>query len=268
MAGLRAARAAGVCWVEFDVRLTIDGRCILLHDDTIDRTTDGTGAAADLSLAELAVWDAGGWFAPEFSNERVPTLEEAIDLLSVLGLGANIEIKANPGEERETGRVVGSLLAAAWPLEAPQPLISSFAPESLAGVRDVAPDLARGLLLGALDENWHETVHTLGCSTVHCDHAHLTRYKARDVAAAGLPLLSYTVNHAGRAEELWSWGVAAVFSDMPNRLLETAGALEVPEAGFPAALDVQLPSPRVLRKPHIAGTSLPRDTAEKLGPGV
>src|SRR5579859_520454 len=75
LAGLRRAHALGASWVEFDVQLSRDARCILLHDDTIDRTTSGRGKAAAMELDALRRVDAGAWFSPEFTGERIPTLE-------------------------------------------------------------------------------------------------------------------------------------------------------------------------------------------------
>ena len=81
LAGLRRAHELGAAWVEFDVMLSGDGVPILIHDETLERTTDGHGAVPDHGLAAIRELDAGAWFAPAYAGERVPTLEEAIDLL-------------------------------------------------------------------------------------------------------------------------------------------------------------------------------------------
>ena len=97
LAGLRRAHAVGCKWVEFDVRMTADGELILLHDDRLERTTDGRGKARKLSLAAIRRFDAGAWFDPQSVGEPVPTLCEVIAVLSELGLGANIELKSERG---------------------------------------------------------------------------------------------------------------------------------------------------------------------------
>jgi glycerophosphoryl diester phosphodiesterase len=222
LAGFRAAKQLGIAWVEFDVRLSADGRCILLHDDTIDRTTDGSGMAAEMTLETLAAFDAGSWFDKHFAGETIPTLEEAIDLLGELGLGANVEIKPHPGAAVETAEAVCHVLAASWPSALPPPLLSSFTYEALEAVQRVAPDFARGMLTARIKEDWRERAEAVGAATIHCDHTHLNASRARAVRAAGYPLLAYTVNHAGRAQELFGWGVSAVFSDAPD---ETARAV-------------------------------------------
>src|SRR4029077_10733853 len=95
LAGLRAARALGCGWVEFDVRLTGDGALVLCHDPRLDRTTDGKGWVSARTLTAIRQCDAGSWFAPSFAGERVPTLDEALVLAAELDLGANVEIKAD-----------------------------------------------------------------------------------------------------------------------------------------------------------------------------
>jgi glycerophosphoryl diester phosphodiesterase len=218
LAGFRKAQALGVAWVEFDVRLTADGRCILLHDDTIDRTTDGSGVAAEMTLDQLAAFDAGAWFDLSFAGETIPTFEEAIDLLGELGLGANIEIKPHRGAEVETAEAVCRILATSWPAALPPPLVSSFAYPALEAAHRTAPALARGLLLSRVNDDWRDLAEAIDASTIHCDHVRLTEKRAKEIRAAGYPLLAYTVNHAGRAHELFGWGVTAVFTDAPDRL--------------------------------------------------
>src|SRR5204863_4134011 len=115
LAGLRRAKALGCSWVEFDVRLTADNQPVLLHDNRLERTTDGRGRVSAMSLAAVRRHDAGQWFHSSFSGERVPTLEEALMLLAELGLGANVELKAARGKEAVTGAVVAEVLARTWP---------------------------------------------------------------------------------------------------------------------------------------------------------
>jgi glycerophosphoryl diester phosphodiesterase len=220
LAGLRQAKALGCRWVEFDVRLTADGRAVLLHDNRLRRTTDGRGKLTELSLAALRNYDAGGWFGPPFAGERVPTLEEAIALLAELGLGANVELKAARGRETETGAVVAGLLARLWPRELPPPLVSSFHRRALAAVRASAPAIARGVLFRAVPRNWRAIADSLGCATIHADHLSLRQALVSKIRGSGYPLLAYTVNDPGRAQILFDWGVTGIFSDAPRLLLD------------------------------------------------
>ena len=219
LAGMRMARELGARWVEFDIRLSADGQCIALHDDTIDRTSDGRGEAVHLSFAALRRYDAGAWFDKRFAGERIPSFAEVIDLLGTLGLGANVEIKPAAGQEAATARAVAATLQDTWPAHLPPPLLSSFSPVALAVARDAAPGIARGHLFGRLTANWRAEVERLGCTTVHCDERRLDRATARAVIADGYPLLAYTVNRPERARELLGWGLSAVFTDCPDRII-------------------------------------------------
>jgi glycerophosphoryl diester phosphodiesterase len=218
LAGFCMAAALEVEWVEFDVRLTRDGRVILLHDDRLERTTTGRGPAAALTFAEIRRLDAGKWFGTDFVGQPVPSLEETIDLLARLKLGAVIELKPAPDAEAETGRAAARLIAERWPASLPAPLISSFKPAALAAARDAAPQLERALLVGKVPRDWQERMEELGCSLLHADQRRLGAATAEEVRAAGVPLFAYTVNLAERAQELFAWGVDAVFSDCPDRL--------------------------------------------------
>jgi len=222
-AAFRRGAALGVDWVEFDVHLTADGVPVVIHDDTVDRTTDGKGKVAALTLAELKCLDAGAWFDPGARGERIPTLAEMLDLLGELGLGAVVEIKPSPGAEVATAEATVELLREHWPETLPPPLVSSFERAALERAHLVAPGVARALLVHDLPRNWQREVDQLGCSAVHASERGLKVEDVMEVARAGLPLFAYTVNDARRAKELFSWGVAAIFGDRPDLVLPVAG---------------------------------------------
>jgi glycerophosphoryl diester phosphodiesterase len=219
LAGFRLAAGLGAAWVEFDVRLAADGTCIVLHDDRVDRTTDGSGEAAQMTFAALRRLDAGAWFGAAFAGERIPSLSEAIALLANLGLGANIEIKPAAGAAAATARAAVAIVQREWPASLPPPLLSSFAPEALAAARTAAPGIARGLLVGSLSSDWRSRAEAVGAVAVHCDQRRLDRAQARRVIEAGYPLLAYTVNLPARARELLGWGLSAVFTDRPDAII-------------------------------------------------
>jgi glycerophosphoryl diester phosphodiesterase len=223
LASLRKAHELGARWVEFDVKLTHDGRPILAHDDRLERTTDGRGRFADKTLAEILKLDAGSWFAPAFAGERVPTFEDALALCRELGLGINVEIKPCPGREIATARVAAETLLEHWPDTLPTPLISSFAPACLAAAREVAPALPRGYLAGRLPRRWQEQLAAYGCSTLNLNQRWLGPRQRAAVVASGVPLLLYTVNDPRAAREQLAHGVSAVFTD---RVGEVLAALE------------------------------------------
>lgn len=190
-----------------------------MHDDTLNRTTDGTGAVAETDLAALKTLDAGSWFGPEYAGERIPTLTEIIGELETLGLGANVEIKPTPGRAPETGRVVAEHLAANWPSSLPPPILSSLEREALAAAAGIAPRFQRALVVRSLRGDWKSGLEALECGALHCRHRRLRKAGAEAILEAGYGLRCFTVNDPARARTLFGWGVQAVFSDYPDRLL-------------------------------------------------
>jgi len=218
VASLRRAGELGASWVEFDAKLTRDGVPILMHDDTLKRTTDGRGAVADTTLAEIKALDAGRWFSPDFAGEPVPTLDEAMDALAARGMGANVEIKPCPGQDAETGTAVARALAARWTGMQKPPFVSSFSGEALAAARAAAPEVPRGLLAEKFPDDWGAQLAALGCATFHLDHRRITADRVRAIRQAGYRVLAYTVNDAARARTLLDWGVESVMTDYPERI--------------------------------------------------
>lgn len=214
LAGFRRAAAEGVAWVEFDTRLAADGP-VVLHDPTLDRTSSGRGPVRALPIAALDGIDCGRWFGPAFAGERLPTLAQALDAVAGLGLGANVELKAEPGLETELARAVAEAVRAVWPAPG-RLLFSSFSQPALAALADLVPEIPRGLLVGELPPDWREAAERLGCVSVHPDHRKLTPAGVRAVKEAGFLLAAYTVNALPEARRLLSWGVDSIITDRPD----------------------------------------------------
>lgn len=238
LAALRRAKALGCRWVEFDVRLAADGEIVLLHDDRVERTTDGRGKARSLPYAAIRALDAGSWFSAAFAGERVPSLDDAITVLLELGLGANIELKAGHRDAAATGAAAADLIARRWPPGLPAPLISSFVPEALAAARERAPAIARGLLVRAPAGSWRSLATTLGCRTIGADHRLLRPASVAEIRKAGYSALAYTVNDPARARELFDWGVASVFSDVPHVILAGLPDGQAPQEAVAATEEI------------------------------
>lgn len=213
LAGLCVGSGFGHTMVEFDAKLSADNVAFLLHDDTVERTSNGRGAAAQLRYAQIAAFDAGSWCDPRFEGEHMPTLAEAAQCCRDEGLAANVEIKPCPGREVETGRIVGAETARLWRGNAVPPLLSSFSFEALAAAREAAPDLPRGLLFEHVPDDWREQTAALGCVSLHASHRHLDEALVRSIKDAGLFILAYTVNDLERARLLASWGADTVCTD-------------------------------------------------------
>lgn len=206
LAGLAAAARLGCRGVEFDVMLSADGVPVLMHDDTVDRTTDGIGAVRRLTFAELRRLRIGA--------EPVPLLSEALRRCAELGLWANIELKAVAGgDDAELGSVVGGMLARAWNGRG---VISSFSLDALLAARSQASRHAHALLFEALPGDWRKRVAATGAVAVHLDAGRLDVRDLAELCAAGLTVACYTVNERDRAKALYAAGVAAVFTDRPD----------------------------------------------------
>ncbi|MEO3432431.1 glycerophosphodiester phosphodiesterase [Inquilinus sp. CAU 1745] len=219
LAGFRKARELGATMIEFDAKLSRDGVPVLIHDETVDRTTDGSGAVRDMDVDELRALDAGGWFGPEFAGERIPTLEEGLRLALEIGLAVNIEIKPCPGREIETARIVLETARALWPADKPAPLISSFALASLEQSTLSAPDWPRGYLIWDRPDDWRENVRRLTPATLNVGHERETPESLADYIDTGLPVLAYTVNDPARARVLLDLGVSSIITDVPDLIL-------------------------------------------------
>jgi glycerophosphoryl diester phosphodiesterase len=213
LAGLRKAAQLGFGGVEFDVMLSADAVPVIIHDETLERTTNGRGAVAETPYAALARLDAGSWFGAGYGSEHVPSFEETGRLCVELGLWANVEIKPSPGFERETGAAAARLAKALWRNASSAPLLSSFQAAALEEARAAAPELDRGFLTDRVGPDWRAEAARLGCVSVHTNFKHLTAARAKEIRDAGYWLLCYTVDDPDTARKLFSWGVDAIFTD-------------------------------------------------------
>lgn len=220
---LRKAHALGILWVEFDAMLTSDGMLIVIHDETLERTTNGHGLVAETSYKQIMQLDAGVWFGEEFRGEKIPTAAEFLAEAERLGLGVNIEIKPTYGKDIETAFAVVQLLQNYGFNKRMNLLITSFSMESLAIVHALDSKLPTGLLLNQWIIAWHDILEQLNCVSLHLNHKILNPAIVQEIKKSGRLTLAYTVNDLERAAELYEWGVDAIFSD--TLLLGTENAM-------------------------------------------
>lgn len=214
LAAFRLGASRGFRMMEYDVKLSADDVPILLHDDTLDRTSDGNGRAADYRFSELARHDFGGWHSPAYAGEPVATLYGIAAYTRANGIHSNIEIKPTTGMETHTGERIALLARQLWAGASLPPLLSSFSETALAAARDAVPELPRALLIEKeLPPDWRERVSWLGCCGLNLNHRYTTQDIVRQVRDAGLSLAIWTVNDPARAQELLSWGCNAIITD-------------------------------------------------------
>ncbi|MDC4232231.1 glycerophosphoryl diester phosphodiesterase [Actinomyces sp. B33] len=220
IAAFSKAMEAGATWIEFDVDVIADGSLIVIHDDTLDRTTNGSGRYYGLDYSAIRRLDAGAWFSDTYRFERIPEAADVISFANASHLGMNLEIKPCYGgmELRET--LVENLRVAVSQVADPSRLIvSSFDHEALARFHRACPQIALGWLFerhGQPGPTWQEGAADLGCVAVHPSVEGLTRAEVEQIREAGFDCNVWTVNDVDRAIELASWGVTGVFTDRPQ----------------------------------------------------
>lgn len=188
LAAIDVGARYGHTMIEFDAKLSKDGQIFLLHDDNLERTSNGWGVAGELAWDDLLKVDAGSWFSREFKGEPLPLLSQVAERCRRHGMMANIEIKPTTGLGPQTGKVVA--LAA----------------------RDLWQGMT-GLLLDEWRDDWRELTTRLGCVSIHLNHKLLDAARVASLKQAGLHILVYTVNKPQRAAELLCWGVDCICTD-------------------------------------------------------
>lgn len=218
LAALKHGHMLGYRMAEFDVKLSADGVAFLLHDATLQRTTNGRGRADALTWRELAQLDAGSWHSRPFAGEPLPTLAAVAHYCRANDVDINIEIKPTPGRERETGAAVALDASLLWSETATPPLLSSFSELALAAAQEVAPDLPRAFLFSRLPIDWRERCMALGCVAVDVKHTALRPKVVEEAHALGLAVVAWTVNEPARVKLLGQWGVDTIITDAVDRL--------------------------------------------------
>ena len=221
LAAFRLGASHGYRMFECDVKLSSDDVPFLLHDPTLQRTTNGVhhlgNGASELAgahaWAALSQLDAGSWHSPTYAGEPLATLDHIAAFILRNAYFLNIEIKPTPGTERHTGEVVAHKVAHLWRDATVLPLLTSFKTDSLRGAGAAAPHLPRGLLLDRLDAGWIETALELGCVAIVCDHVLWDKSSVTQAKSAGFRCLSYTVNDDPAAQRLLDLGTDGIITD-------------------------------------------------------
>ncbi|HEY6353413.1 MAG TPA: glycerophosphodiester phosphodiesterase [Burkholderiaceae bacterium] len=211
LAAFRLGASHGHSAFECDVKLSADGVPFLLHDDTLERTTNGQGVAGQRSWTELSRLDAGSWHSAAFAGEPIASFEAIAAFCCANSLALDLEIKPNPGTETQTGREVGQAVRRLW--RATPVLLSSFKAQALMGARESAPELPRALLLDTLWPGCMQMAASLDCVAVITDHKVMDAPLLAQIHAAGRRALVYTVNDAARASELIAIGIDGIVTD-------------------------------------------------------
>lgn len=218
--GLYRACVLGCQGAEFDAMLAACGTPVLMHDETLERTTVAKGrvdATPWQVLADTALRARDG----SVSAARVPSLAMALQTCLSLGLAANIEIKPAAGADRATGETVAALAEHCWSADARWPLLlSSFSTRALAAAADAAPDLPRALLLETVAPDSLALAQQLGCVALVVERTCLSASLIDAAHQAGLGITIYTENNVERGRDALAAGLDALITDRPDRFLD------------------------------------------------
>jgi glycerophosphoryl diester phosphodiesterase len=214
LAAFELARQEGADALELDVQLSRDGQVVVIHDTTVDRTTDGAGRVADLSLAELQALDAGSSYGEEFAGLRLPTLEEVLAWDTDVFINIELKNYAAPMNDLPARTAAAVLRQGA----AGRVLFSSFNPLALLKVRRVLPETPVGLLAikgaaGAWARSWPAKL--FRPQAIHPHYNDASAALVRRTGRAGWRLYPYTANQPEELRRLYRLGVDGVFTDDP-----------------------------------------------------
>lgn len=222
LAAFRNAIALGMRFVELDVQMTSDAELVVIHDETVDRTTDGTGTVQEHSFEALRQLDAGSWFGPQFAGERIPLLREVLDLCAGAGVGVVVELKSphlNPGIEAKVAALLGEM----WLRGAENIWVISFDHEAIRRMRQLDATVPLGYLY-----DWNVESFVTADNTVQalCPYFMTPVQHPKQVARArelGKFVFVYTVNNREDMQRVAAAGVDGMVSDEPSLLLRVLG---------------------------------------------
>ena len=221
LAAFRAAIAAGADMVELDVHLTSDREVVVIHDDTLERTTDGEGEVAAKTLAELRKLDAGFRFNPRFSGERIPLLAEVLELARGR-IRVNIELKKGKrpfpySMEELADRTLAVVEKAGMTADV---LFSSFDPAAIDRIHAKAPRLPIAVITQKPWQTPEEAGGGRRYPAINSSFRNLNADNVRLARSAGLQVHAWTVNTAQDMEKVIGLGVDGIITNHPGRLID------------------------------------------------
>lgn len=225
LAAIALTKGTGTDWFEFDVGRLKDGALIVIHDDSVDRTTNGSGHLSELITEAARKLDAGSWFSNQYRGEPLPLLSEVIAVANKLGLNMNLEMKSLSASDVEREAFVADVLRQVADMDTSCGLlISSFDHGLLEILHDTAPNIALGYLIEVeelLDPGrpWLADALRLGCADIHPPVDELTSELVGVMRTAGLGVNVWTVNDPNKARQVHSWGATGIFTDEAKRMV-------------------------------------------------
>lgn len=215
LSGMRTAVAFRAALLEIDVHLSRDGRLVVMHDETVDRTTNGRGFIRDLFSREIRKLDAGIRFAGKFKNEKVPFLEDILDFIKGKEVRLNIELKNGPvfypGIERKIAGLIGQYGYH------DKVLVSSFDHQALLKIKKIDPSVSIAILYAHNMVGIEAYAQKLRVAAVHPHHYWVSRGLVRAMHRINIAVNTWVVNSTADFLRLSRMGVDAVGTNYPDR---------------------------------------------------
>lgn len=217
MAAFVAASKLPITGIELDVHLTADRELVVIHDETIDRTSNGSGYVKDYTLQELRAFDFGSWFSSEFEDERIPTLGEILELLAGTNHRINIELKTDVFPYDGIEALVIREVAAFQMTE--RVIVSSFNHESIQIVSQRAPYIEKAALFAEILVDFNGYTAQIPADAIHVSLPTAFRRSIQEALNEGATVRVYTVNDVEYAKQLRQIGVQGLFTDDPEKIV-------------------------------------------------
>ncbi|MBI28559.1 MAG: Glycerophosphoryl diester phosphodiesterase [Alphaproteobacteria bacterium MarineAlpha5_Bin11] len=221
LSGIYAAVLHKTKFIEIDVKISKDKIPVLLHDDTIDRTSDGWGKCSDLNFSELSKFDYGSWFDESFVDEKILSLKECLEYINRKKIGLNIELKLNKGREKEGINSIKKLFKRKKITT--DYFFSSFNIVSLDHISKIFPNIPRGILVDKSTKKQFSSLEDLinicnkyNCFSIGIDSKIIDKNMVDYLKKRKLLVNVFTINKLDDANELFSWGVNSIFTDRPD----------------------------------------------------
>jgi glycerophosphoryl diester phosphodiesterase len=215
LAAFKRALALGATFIETDLQLSRDSRFVAIHDDTVNRTTNGQGKVHDLSLAELRRLDAGSWFGSEFTGERIPTLDEILEFAGKHDVVFYLELKPS-GSWGGEHALVGALRSSG---QIARTIVISYDAGILGALRKIEPTLMTGLLFDGQIELPLQRAVEVGARQLAVRSDLVTPALLAEARKRDLQVVCWTVNQPAHMRLLIEAGVDGIMSDYPDRLV-------------------------------------------------
>jgi glycerophosphoryl diester phosphodiesterase len=218
LGAVRLAKDMGAKWVEVDVKITVDDHTVIIHDDELDRTTNGTGWVANSTLEYVRSLSANPTGFDGYDAEKVPTLRELLETVLDLEIGLQLELKPTAGDDVETAEIAIAELLEIWPSNNSNLYLSSFSLRSLDVARRMAPNIPRAFAVVVPPRDPVKIMSDLDCQILHATSFVLSDDQLRVLDESGVEFAIATINDVSLARHMLENGAQSILSDYPNLL--------------------------------------------------